>query len=1008
MGEGSRRCLPAWPVRSLLLILGLAVAGILSAFDLTHAAAIIPQARASTVAGQPLTLHIVSAETGQPVPGAKVRIERPGPNAAESQTADEQGQVVIEPSPGFGRDRWLIVQAWGDDGFAQQYHSWGERREPIPAGATIRLHPGEQLGGEVQDAQGRPIAGAEILLNAESPVKRDRHEVLYNLRAISGRDGRWHTRAAPPLAADAVVDLVIRHPDYLFERIGRRHSAPASSLRDGSFVSTLTRGVPIEGRVVDADGRPVSGATVLTSDRLEWLRSEIGPFAVTTGPDGRYRTRQLEPGPWRLYALALGHAPGEAAVTLASALPQVEIRLGRPRSFTLKVLDPDGRSIPGVTVAVEEWRGFRGLGIRLQTGDNGRAVWSDAPMGEGFELLIFATGFERTAPLAIGPDEIERTMTLRPVVTLQGRIRNAATSQPIEGAVQVQIGVPEPGSDQVESWSDSRSGCQLLGHNGLLHAVVPVEVPAWKLRIVAVGFAPFVTRTFRSDDRWVNDYEVALVPPAKSDADPQARRAWIERPDGSPLAGASVFVNPEGFWFDGREVRPRGAQSPHPEIRTDAAGLLAVWPPRDRFCVFVLGDNCYAVLTQSQLGGAGEPPTVRATAFGRVEGRFLVGPSPLGLGKVSLRGIVRNTLTQGALIHLSHEATTDAKGRFAFDRVLDQSDARIARVEERRDLGQPDRIGPGAFSSGEVVAIEAGRTVTVTIGGRGRPVVGRVEAPEGWTQPIDFGSTGAVHLATDLSPVPYPAEMFRAPNFSFDATDALRWAAQWRQSPEGRAHLARFLNAQTRLESDGSFRFDDVPPGPYRLDTILDDGTVPGRSSFARVGTTFSIPPLPQLRSDEPFEVGTIRLRPRVELKPGDLAPRVEVTTADGQRLTIPDDFAGRAVLLDFASLWDERSRTDVPRLAAIHARFRDDDRFRLVRLIQAPDNADTRAFIAATDQPWPHAIIGSQSNPVATAYGIEPNEGTARVLIGPDGRIVATSGWNLLMEAISGALGSK
>ena len=81
-----------------------------------------------------------------------------------------------------------------------QRHNWGQDpSKPIPDGATVALVPGELLGGIVQDEQGRPIAGATILLWSHNYRNRDSgsHELLFDLRAITGPDGRWRTSGAP-------------------------------------------------------------------------------------------------------------------------------------------------------------------------------------------------------------------------------------------------------------------------------------------------------------------------------------------------------------------------------------------------------------------------------------------------------------------------------------------------------------------------------------------------------------------------------------------------------------------------------------------------------------------------------------------------------------------------------------------------------------------------------------------------------------------------------------------
>ena len=107
---------------------------------------------------------------------------------------DAEGRLDIVYATGPG-DSHFAVDVWGE-GRAMQRHDWGlDPSKPIPDGETIRLESGESLGGIVQDDQGRPISGATVLLWSHNYRHRGTggHELLFDLRAISGPDGRWHT-----------------------------------------------------------------------------------------------------------------------------------------------------------------------------------------------------------------------------------------------------------------------------------------------------------------------------------------------------------------------------------------------------------------------------------------------------------------------------------------------------------------------------------------------------------------------------------------------------------------------------------------------------------------------------------------------------------------------------------------------------------------------------------------------------------------------------------------------
>ena len=211
------------------------------------------------------------------------------------------------------------------------------------------------------------------------------------------------------------------------------------------------------------------------------------------------------------------------------------------------------------------------------------------------------------------------------------------------------------------------------------------------------------------------------------------------------------------------------------------------------------------------------------------------------------------------------------------------------------------------------------------------------------------------------------------------------------------------------LAADGSFRIDDVPAGTYRVAIRVngaDRNRNPALSPFHRLSRQFTIPPIPGGRSDEVFDLGALPLRPRVELKVGEPAPNVEVTTIDGKKLALPGDYRGKFLLLDFGAIWNDQSYFQVVRLNDVRKRFGDDPRFAILSLVLAPDDAEARAFVKEKDEPWPQAIIGPLSNPIADAYGIDDENIQGAILIGPDGKVIAKDlYYNKIGEAVEAAL---
>jgi hypothetical protein len=141
--------------------------------------------------------------------------------------------------------------------------------------------------------------------------KKDPHELLFDLRALTGPDGKWQTSGAPETTGEMLGFRVV-HPDFLSSRdYSQQEIIPKiADLRAGKAVSVMKKGVPIEGRVVDADGKPVAGARVLSTDNSRNMHTDVDPFAVSTDANGRFRTGQVKSGEWFLIAQAKGRGPG--------------------------------------------------------------------------------------------------------------------------------------------------------------------------------------------------------------------------------------------------------------------------------------------------------------------------------------------------------------------------------------------------------------------------------------------------------------------------------------------------------------------------------------------------------------------------------------------------------------------------------------------------------------------------------------------------------------------------
>jgi hypothetical protein len=211
---------------------------------------------------------------------------------------------------------------------------------------------------------------------------------------------------------------------------------------------------------------------------------------------------------------------------------------------------------------------------------------------------------------------------------------------------------------------------------------------------------------------------------------------------------------------------------------------------------------------------------------------------------------------------LECKATADAQGHFALSFVV-PGDAGVALEVKTQETKSSASYG---FAQRQRVTIAPGETTRIEIGGKGRPVTGRLVAPPEATGKVDWAYADT-RISTKLGP--YPKQDLPADWKQMDTAAQLAWQKAWSQRPEVQA----FQKAQdarryfpVRVESDGTFRVDDVPAGTYLLTVSLqsppDVHPIGPGPAIASGRQEFTIPPMPTGRSDDPLALGDVALSP--------------------------------------------------------------------------------------------------------------------------------------------------
>jgi RNA polymerase sigma factor (sigma-70 family) len=334
----------------------------------------------------------------------------------------------------------IAVGSWRFDrpGAAVIPRAVGEMKRPAPASDAPKpaSAPAEmaEVRGRVIGPDGKPVAGATV-----RAAWLDRVDISIP-EATSGPDGRFIVRVPRPgrptkrlvNGGDAMPWIAATAPGFGPGWVAGvlRPDAP-----DEFTIRLVADGPPIEGRILDLEGRPVAGAR-LKVDRV-WFARDERSWPVETGDLSawlrRVQDRGIRPGPWD----SLSQLP--TAIVAATTDRDGRFRLtgiGRERIAELMV------SGPTIATSLIYAMCHDGPEVRAVDRDPGRAT-----------IVFHAPRFEH----AVAPTQ-----------PIEGFIRDKDTGRPIVGA-RIQGAVYKENSllrsQGVEATSDDRGHYRLDGLN---------------------------------------------------------------------------------------------------------------------------------------------------------------------------------------------------------------------------------------------------------------------------------------------------------------------------------------------------------------------------------------------------------------------------------------------------------------------------------------------------------------------------------------------------------------
>lgn len=802
-------------------------------------------------AGKPFALRVLDA--GSKLPLANVQVKYSGENNKLLRgVTDAEGKFTFNLPAANNRQVYIQIS---EPAHVPITLRWNPANEPGRDSYDALLPVAVPISGRVQDEAGEPVGGAKVAFS----LSNDRDSEWPHVYIAVGQEtvttdvnGVWTFNQTPEDIS--TLTMGVFHPQYVvndrneayysYERVTN-----GASLRDGSHVVTLKKGVAITGSVVDENGKPVPTASVaIGSDRFP---SNIVP-PVKVDNDGKFMLAAVPGAPLTITATAKGKSPDLQVIQVTSTPPEVTMKLLAPQTLTGKVVDAEGKPVRGANVSIDTWRGARTIQKRMTTNAEGKFNWPEAPADEVL-VDVYDGRHASNRNIKMSPGK-ENVVTLSSPLTVTATVVDDATSQPVPAFTVVQ-GIQFDNGDRISWQRHQIDSAEARGANGQFVREFNEGYRGIALSVQAPGYLPAESPAWPSNAGAIK-YEFRLK--KGKDITGVVTTAY-----GQPLAKAQVLLGLPGNGIQtiNGKVPPYMGRG---QIRsTDEQGRFRFDPQAGKFMIIVLADEGYAEVKSNQF--AGDAPTIKLQRWGRVEGQAFIGSKPAA--DVFIDGnasIMSDGGEDGPSIYPRYETKADETGHFLFDRVAPGSELRVGR-----------RIQLSANSytstSSPPVSVKAGETTTVRIGGTGRPVVGRVKLDDSLAgQPWGDYHAGlsTSQRNTGIMP-PQPA------GFDKMTPDERRayWET-WRKTDEGKAYLAQLAGAQRTmrhygfaLESDGTFRIEDVDPGTYSINIQLqkpsNDRRGYNNDILAMASAEIVVPPIANgTQSDEATTVADIIAKP--------------------------------------------------------------------------------------------------------------------------------------------------
>lgn len=780
--------------------------------------------------GARLTGTIRDGKTLKPVSSALVNlgIRRFGETPYLS-VADGKGSFSVGPLLPGSYSMTTNVPGYGE----------GEISVDLKAGEklskTIYLEQAASVSGMVSDEDKRSIPGAVVTAGSADDSGpgggRMRMQRMMREGSRTGPDGRFVVRSVFP---DTSLML-----SAFKKGLPRASSAPvklASGERKSNVQIVIPRGIAVEGKVIDSEGRPIEGVAVNASEaeagggmRFMMIVLDRGGSrdfdVVRTGSDGRF-SLQLKEGKYDLLFQSDSYALKRMrGYSVAPRSQPIEVVLEPGHEISGRVIRADGSGVADARVSV--------IGPNQPPGDPAMT----GPDGG------FAIGNLEAGPTMIGVFKAQESIRENQSVTapardlviqlkaggkISGRVIDKATGSPV---VDFQAGLSgtRAGGGMVMVMPPNLRSFRAEDGTFLLE-----NVPAGQGQLIvrAPGYVEAKVPGLRIEEgKLLSDVEVALESGVRLSGK-------VTSAEGTPLSGVEVEAEGDDPAMPMRMRMPGGVSA-----MTDATGEYSLESLAPGEKTFTFNKNGYVTERKSiKLSGREAHLDARLSKGRPVVGMVVTDTgAPVEGARVSARSAQQDSS--------SKSVRTEGNGEFAFDGLVP---GRYSFTASKAGFSSGDlrdiditTAGPlriilktGAIITGRVAGLSATELTSTFVTASSSQGNARAAVDFNGMYRIEGAPTGSVRVAASYqsmfgarSAEPRTIEVTsgseHAVDFQFDSGAVIRGRVTQVGRPWANARVSfspKDPSVQTRgaatTDRDGMYEVSGLNDGNYRVDVF--------------------------------------------------------------------------------------------------------------------------------------------------------------------------------------------